>query len=340
MKKVLYLMMAVMMVAVSLVGCGQQTSAVSPSPSADPATPNASDSPTAEPTAAYASWAPIGSTVLPAEDTPEPSPSESPSPTPEATEAPTGAGKYFVEVDITNQAVTVYSKDANGKYTNIVRQMTCTTGTPKKSGVGTWTMNGDKYRWGWFEKFKVWAQYCSRIHGSILFHSVLFGKADPNTLRIGSYNGLGYEPTSAGCIRLTVGDAQWIYNNCPAGTQVKICQKASNPSLKARLRNNKLPAGGTPGSGSEGPATETPAPTDTPTPTPEPTVEPTVTPVPATPEPTEKPTATPTPTAKPTPEPATPEPTVQPTVTPEPATPEPATPAPATPPADGGDPID
>jgi lipoprotein-anchoring transpeptidase ErfK/SrfK len=317
-KRFVYIMMAVLMVAVSLVGCGQQTSAVSPSPTAEPATPDTSATPTAEPAIAYASWAPIGATVLPAEDTPEPSPSESPSPTPEATEAPTGAGKYFVEVDITNQAVTVYSKDANGKYTNIVRQMTCTTGTPAKSGLGTWTMNGDKYRWGWFEKFKVWAQYCSRIHGSILFHSVLFGKADPNTLRIGSYNGLGYEPTSAGCIRLTVGDAQWIYNNCPAGTQVKICQKASNPSLKARLRNNKLPAGGTPGGGSEGPATDTPKPTDTPTP--EPTVAPTVTPEPATPTP--KP-ATPTPEpATPTPEPATP--------TPEPATPtpEPATPTP------------
>ena len=320
MKRFVYIMMAVLMVAVSLVGCGQQTSAVSPSPTAEPATPDTSATPTAEPAMAYASWAPIGATVLPAEDTPEPWPSESPSPTPEATEAPTGAGKYFVEVDITNQAVTVYSKDANGKYTNLVRQMTCTTGTPAKSGLGTWTMNGDKYRWGWFEKFKVWAQYCSRIHGSILFHSVLFGKADPNTLRIGSYNGLGYEPTSAGCIRLTVGDAQWIYNNCPAGTQVKICQKASNPSLKARLRNNKLPAGGTPGGGSEGPATDTPKPTDTPTPTPEPTVAPTETPEPATPTP--KP-ATPTPEpATPTPEPATP--------TPEPATPtpEPATPTP------------
>ena len=318
MKRFVYIMMAVLMVAVSLVGCGQQTSAVSPSPTAEPATPDTSATPTAEPAMAYASWAPIGATVLPAEDTPEPSPSESPSPTPEATEAPTGAGKYFVEVDITNQAVTVYSKDANGKYTNIVRQMTCTTGTPAKSGLGTWTMNGDKYRWGWFEKFKVWAQYCSRIHGSILFHSVLFGKADPNTLRIGSYNGLGDEPTSAGCIRLTVGDAQWIYNNCPAGTQVKICQKASNPSLKARLRNNQLPAGGTPGGGSEGPATDTPKPTDTPTPTPEPTVAPTVTP-----EPTEKPTVTPEPTAKPT-ETATPSQSAEPSTAPSQST-EPST---------------
>ncbi len=43
------------------------------------------------------------------------------------------------------------------------------------------------------------------------------------------YNGLGVV-RSAGCIRLTCGNAKWIYDNCKIGTQVTIYEDAEVPS--------------------------------------------------------------------------------------------------------------
>ena len=64
-------------------------------------------------------------------------------------------------------------------------------------------------------------RYAYRIYGPYLFHSVLYSEKDTSTLRQGSVDNLG-RPASHGCIRLSVEDAKWLYNNCAAGTTVKI----------------------------------------------------------------------------------------------------------------------
>ena len=78
-------------------------------------------------------------------------------------------------------------------------------------------------RWHWFEKFKCWAQYSYRITGNILFHSVLYDEADPDTLRVNSVYALGSK-ASHGCVRLQVEDARWIFENCRKGTIVRIVE--------------------------------------------------------------------------------------------------------------------
>ena len=83
-----------------------------------------------------------------------------------------------------------------------------------------------KYVWGMMQG-NVWAQYSTKITGNILFHSVPYTKKDKSTLEWEEYDKLGTS-ASLGCIRLTVQDAKWIYDNCMAGTYVEF-YASSNP---------------------------------------------------------------------------------------------------------------
>lgn len=62
-----------------------------------------------------------------------------------------------------------------------------------------------------------------------MFHSITYETTNPHTLNTNGYNGLGVV-RSAGCIRLTCGNAKWIYDNCKIGTQVTIYEDAEVPS--------------------------------------------------------------------------------------------------------------
>ena len=118
--------------------------------------------------------------------------------------------KYYVKVNNTANVVTIYTKDAEGKY----------------------KLNGTKHRWhtlfGHTPGTYVYGQYTTAIVGNILFHSVPYiTKGDPSTLEYQEYDKLGTK-ASAGCIRLTVQDAAWIYNNISTGTIVEFYND-SNP---------------------------------------------------------------------------------------------------------------
>ncbi len=70
----------------------------------------------------------------------------------------------------------------------------------------------------------VYAQYACRFRGHYLFHTVPIGgdyrkfhKYGKKQMLIDEYEKLG-SPASHGCVRLLVGDAYWIYKNCPRGT--------------------------------------------------------------------------------------------------------------------------
>lgn len=124
---------------------------------------------------------------------------------------------YLVEVNKSSNIVTVYQNDMDGNYTVPVRAFYCSTGayTP----LGTYHTS-DKYVWR--ELFgHVYGQYATRITGHILFHSVPYYKTSKDTLEYEEYNKLG-TTASSGCIRLTVADAKWIYDNCASGTLVRI----------------------------------------------------------------------------------------------------------------------
>lgn len=129
--------------------------------------------------------------------------------------------QYRVEISVAKQRVYVY-RWKKGAYSELVKSMKCTTGavdTP--TPLGSFRMGGPCGRWYYFQKFECWAQYASRITGGILFHSVLYSEKNENTLRQGSVDALGTR-ASHGCVRLSVSDAKWIYNNIPAGTTCRV----------------------------------------------------------------------------------------------------------------------
>ncbi|MBR6030237.1 MAG: peptidoglycan-binding protein [Clostridia bacterium] len=158
-----------------------------------------------------------------------------PGDTPKPTNTPEPVPFYIV-VDVTNQAVTVYGRDANGDYTVVVRQMMCSTGTTANpSPVGDWVLNGRKARWCKFPKWGDYAQYWTQINSDVAFHSVIYNTVSNMDLSVKSYKRLGSR-ASHGCIRLQVADAKWIYDNVPAGVTVTITEKLpKDPELKASL---------------------------------------------------------------------------------------------------------
>ncbi len=162
-------------------------------------------------------------------------PDATPKPTPTPTPVP-----YAITVDVANQVTTVYGLDENGEHTVIVRQMLCSTGTKSNpSDPGDWVLTGRKAKWCYFPKWGGHARYWTRINSSIAFHSVIYNAVDTMALAKSSYKNLG-KRVSHGCIRLTVADAKWIYDNCGEGTVVSIVEDmAADPELRASL---KLPA--------------------------------------------------------------------------------------------------
>lgn len=125
---------------------------------------------------------------------------------------------YYIKVNNKANVVTIYKKDSKGKYTVPVKAMLCSIGTATpKSGV---YKTSDKYTWRLLQG-NVYGQYAVRITGHILFHSVPYEKQAKDTLEWWEYDKLGTD-ASLGCVRLTVEDAKWIYDNCAKGTQVEF----------------------------------------------------------------------------------------------------------------------
>lgn len=313
-KKTLTLLMAVLMLGA--------VCACKPNPNAWVYGPAGEATPTAPPVATSG-----GDPIPTPEVTPTPeataTPTVSPTATPEATPIPTPSTQYLLIVYIGSQSVCAYQVNEAGQ-TELLRTMICSTGTGSKTPTGTFHTSS-KYRWHSLNG-GVFGQYCTRIVGGVLFHSVpLSTNGVENSMIERYYNQLGRK-ASAGCVRLLCQDAKWIYDNMPRGTEVRIVSgsgpKGSKPALKSgSIYRGWDPTDPNPNNPYRTGDTVDPTPLPTPTPTPTPVVTPTPTPV-VTPKPT--PTATPVVTPKPTPT-ATPAPT--PTVTPKPTATPTATPA-------------
>ena len=168
------------------------------------------------------------------EPTAEPTPTPAPTPSGDltgdeisrlhATTKGTSKYPYYLNVNLTQNIVTVYRRDAEGYYTVPDRCFVCSAGS-YNDGVTCNTPSGtfkttDRYTWRALSG-NVYGQYATRITGHILFHSVPYFKQDKATLEWEEYNKLGSN-ASAGCIRLAVIDVKWIFDNCPVGTTVSM----------------------------------------------------------------------------------------------------------------------
>ena len=127
--------------------------------------------------------------------------------------------KYYTEIIRNHNTIIVYELDENGQYTKIAKVFACSTGRNGRTPTGVfYTSKGAA--WGSLMG-GVWGQYYTHITSSILIHSVPYYTKSKDNLEWQEYNKLGNE-ASAGCIRVNVRDAKWIFDNCPSGMKVKI----------------------------------------------------------------------------------------------------------------------
>ncbi len=130
---------------------------------------------------------------------------------------------YYIKVNYGANVVTIYTTDTDGNYTVPIKAMVCSTGTATPRS-GTYRIQS---RWEWLGLIgRVYGHYSTQITGNILFHSVPYlEKYNPASLEYWEYDKLGTS-ASAGCVRLTIADARWIYNNIPRGTPVEFYSSA------------------------------------------------------------------------------------------------------------------
>ena len=169
---------------------------------------------------------PVEEPVATIEETPTPEPKPKREPEPEYT----GEHGFYIEVNRSQNVVIIYALDPSGNKANILKIFVSSVGKAgSETIVGTFKTSAK------FESLylvgNVWGRYATRIDGRYYFHSVhYFSKGNPfwNDLEYEEYNKLG-EGASAGCVRLAIRNAKWIYENIPAGTTVYIYDSDTLP---------------------------------------------------------------------------------------------------------------
>lgn len=124
-------------------------------------------------------------------------------------------GEVWVDVDLTRQRVRVL------KEKEIVREMIASTGVPDKpTPQGSFRLQ-NRGEWFFSEKYKqggfFWVSFLN--NGEYLFHSI---PTDRERRFIPEEAGRLGQPASHGCVRLSLEDARWIYEELPTGTRVEI----------------------------------------------------------------------------------------------------------------------
>lgn len=148
---------------------------------------------------------------------------------------------YAVEVDLTNQIVTVYDAQGRGE-ADIARQMICSSGTPggeDETPCGEFVVKqhypDERSQWYYIDQYGVYVQYVTRFNGPYLFHSLPYFERDVSTIDAQARSQLG-QPVSHGCIRLRSEDAKWLALNCPDGTPVRVFESEDvDEALRERL---------------------------------------------------------------------------------------------------------
>lgn len=138
------------------------------------------------------------------------------------------SAQYPYKLDVVRNQCTVlvYGLDKSGDYSILYHAFVC--GPGQTTPIGTFHT---PFKAAWHPLQGCWGQYCTQITGNYLFHSSPYNSPNKNDLSYRLYNQLG-TVCSHGCVRLTVADAKWIYDNCPLGTTVSIYNASSLPVPK------------------------------------------------------------------------------------------------------------
>ncbi|EOU1757497.1 L,D-transpeptidase [Clostridium perfringens] len=122
---------------------------------------------------------------------------------------------YLVFVNIAEQKTYVYEGSKNDW--TLAKTFTCSTGIEgKETPVGVFTVQ-NRAPWFFSPKYGQGGKYYVQFMGNYLFHSIPFD-SDKTTI---SDPTLGV-PASHGCIRLSVEDSKWLYDNVQNGSKIII----------------------------------------------------------------------------------------------------------------------
>ena len=121
--------------------------------------------------------------------------------------------KWLILVDTTANKVGIYY-GSKGNWTE-KKYWSCTTGAASTPTVkGSFTVKSKGLAFG--SGYTCW--YYTQFYGNYLFHSVLYNPGSKTSIQDGR---LGIN-ASHGCVRLSLANAKWIYDNIPSGTKVYI----------------------------------------------------------------------------------------------------------------------
>ncbi len=130
-------------------------------------------------------------------------------------------GPYQICVNRQQCTITAYAQDGDNGFIIPITAFPCSVGNPwSPTPTGIFHLSS-RIRWKHFYTWNTWVQYACTYSGGRFFHSVTCTQRSIWALDPGSYNMLG-SPASHGCIRLTVRDAKWIYDNFKSIYEVKI----------------------------------------------------------------------------------------------------------------------
>jgi hypothetical protein len=148
---------------------------------------------------------------------------------------------YQLWVNRAANCVTVYGKNEAGEYTVPVRSFACSTAKEGKvTPLGSFkTYN--YYNWLLMVDGS-YGRYAVRFNNKTLFHSVPYNSTNVDDLEEGQFNLLG-DVASLGCVRLSLADEKWIYENCEMGTDVVVYEDAENPGPLGKPRQMVIPEG-------------------------------------------------------------------------------------------------
>ncbi len=135
---------------------------------------------------------------------------------------------YTVFVNRALNCVTIVQQEEDGTVTP-VKAMVCSCGREGHETPEGVFQTSDYYEWRLMVD-RSYGRYAVRFNGKILFHSVPYTKTSPDSLEWEEYNALG-ENASLGCVRLSVEDAKWIYDNCKPGTTVVVYSDSESAGL-------------------------------------------------------------------------------------------------------------
>lgn len=149
-------------------------------------------------------------------------------PTPTTSKLKATLKSYRIDIDLTNQIATVYGIYSDKSAKVLMSEFVSTARKGCTTPVGNFKIQGAsggrkaKYRTCKLSGGKTYAEYACRFTGAKMMHGVPWKTRNTKGyVYKGEFNKLG-SVASAGCVRMPIKLARYIYNNCPVGTPVKV----------------------------------------------------------------------------------------------------------------------